>query len=77
MSSRLRLRKQTPRNCFTRTDILMDKKIKKKTHVLQQRIKSLRQQLSGVKKQMDDPEELTSLERQLAAAESELAKLKA
>ena len=55
----------------------MDKKIKKKTHVLQQRIQSLQQQLSGVKKQLDDPEELTLLERQLAAAEAELTKLKA
>ena len=54
----------------------MDKKIKKKTHVLQQRIQALRQQLAGAKKQMDDPDELALLERQLAAAEAELAKLK-
>jgi hypothetical protein len=54
----------------------MDKKIKKKAHVLQQRIQSLRQQLAGAKKQMDDPAELKSLEQQLAAAETELAKIK-
>jgi len=54
----------------------MDKKIKKKTHVLQQRIQTLRQQLSGAKKQMDDPHEVQSLQRQLAAAEAELAKIK-
>jgi len=54
----------------------MDKKSKKKTHVLQQRIQSLRQQLAGARKQMDDPNELQSLERQLAAAESELEKIK-
>ncbi len=54
----------------------MDKKLKKKTHVLQQRIQALRQQLAGVRKQQDDPDELKSLERQLAAAEAELAKIK-
>jgi hypothetical protein len=54
----------------------MDKKVKKKAHVLQQRIQTLQQQLAGAKKQMDDRDELNSLERQLAAAEAELAKLK-
>jgi hypothetical protein len=58
------------------TGIRMDKKVKKKSHVLQQRIQTLRQQLAGAKKQMDDKDELQSLERQLAAAEAELAKLK-
>jgi DNA-binding FrmR family transcriptional regulator len=56
--------------------ILMDKKVKKKTHVLQQRIQTLRQQLAGAKKQMDDLGELRSIEQQLAAAEAELAKIK-
>lgn len=54
----------------------MDKKAKKKTHVLQQRIQALRQQVAGAKKQMDDPAELKSMEQQLAAAEAELAKIK-
>jgi hypothetical protein len=54
----------------------MDKKIKKKSHVLQQRIQTLRQQLSGAKRQMDDKDELKLLEQQLAAAEAELAKIK-
>jgi hypothetical protein len=54
----------------------MDKKIKKKTHVLQQRIQALRQQLAGARKQQDDPDELRSIERQLAAAEAELARTK-
>ena len=58
------------------TEILMDKKVKKKMHVLKQRIQVLQQQLAGVKKQMDDPAELKSLEQQLAAAEVELAKIK-
>jgi hypothetical protein len=54
----------------------MDKKIKKKSHVLQQRIQTLRQQLAGAKKQMDDKDELKLLEQQLATAEAELAKIK-
>ena len=53
----------------------MDKKVKKKSHVLQQRIQTLRQQLAGARKQMDEPAELKSIERQLAAAEAELAKV--
>ena len=57
-------------------NILMDKKIKKKSHVLQQRIQALRQQLAGAKKQMDDPNELKSIEQQLASAEAELARIK-
>jgi DNA-binding FrmR family transcriptional regulator len=56
--------------------LFMDKKVKKKTHVLQQRIQTLRQQLAGARKQMDDPAELKSIEQQLAAAEAELAKVK-
>jgi DNA-binding FrmR family transcriptional regulator len=54
----------------------MDKKAKKKTQALNQRIQKLRQQLAGSRKQMDDPDELKGLEQQLAAAEAELAKLK-
>jgi hypothetical protein len=54
----------------------MDKKDKKKTQILHQRIQNLRQQLAGAKKQMDDPQEVESLQRQLASAEAELAKMK-
>lgn len=54
----------------------MDKKQKKKSQVLQQRIQSLRQQLAGAKKQMDDPAELKSIQQQFTAAEAELAKIK-
>jgi len=54
----------------------MDKKVKKKLHVLQQRVQTLRQQLAGAKKQMDDAAELKLIEQQLAAAEAELAKTK-
>ena len=54
----------------------MDKKAKKKILALNQPIQKLRSQLAGAKKQMDDPEELKTLEEQLAAAEAELAKIK-
>ena len=55
----------------------MDKKAKKKIDVLNQRIKNLQQQIAGAKKQLDDAAELKNLEKQLAAAEAEVAKLKA
>jgi len=54
----------------------MDKRAKKKIDTLHQRIQTLRRQLAGAKKQMDDPHELKALQQQLAAAEAELAKLK-
>jgi DNA-binding FrmR family transcriptional regulator len=54
----------------------MDKKQKKRMDVLNQRIQSLRQQLAGARKQMDDPAEVRNLQRQLQAAEAELAKAK-
>jgi DNA-binding FrmR family transcriptional regulator len=54
----------------------MDKKAKKKIDVLRQRIQTLQKQIAGVKQQMDDDAELKILEKQLAAAEAELAKLK-
>jgi DNA-binding FrmR family transcriptional regulator len=53
----------------------MDKKAKKKADVLHQRLAKLRQQLAGAKKQMDDPDEVRRLERDVAAAEGELKKL--
>jgi hypothetical protein len=61
---------------FYQRVIAMDKKVKKKTHVLQQRIQTLRQQLAGMRKQMDDRDELKSVEQQLAAAEVELSRIK-
>ena len=55
---------------------MMDKKVKKKIDTLNQRLQTLRQQLAGAKKQMDDPQELKAVQDQVAAAEAELAKLK-
>jgi archaellum component FlaC len=54
----------------------VDKKAKKKTEVLRDRLAKLRQQLSGAKKQLDDPAEVERLEREIAQAQAELEKLK-
>ena len=54
----------------------MDKRDKKKIDVLNQRLAKLRQQLSGARRQMDEPGEVKRLEEQVAEAESELQKLK-
>jgi hypothetical protein len=54
----------------------MDKRDKKKIDVLNQRLAKLRQQLAGARKQMDEPDEVKRLERQVSDAEAELQKLK-
>ena len=54
----------------------MDKKAKKKIDVLRHRLQKLQQQLAGARKQLDDPEEVRRLESDIAAAESELEKIK-
>ena len=55
----------------------MDKKAKKRIGVLNQRVQKLRQQLSGAKKQPDEPEEIPRLEREIDDAVAEIARLKA
>ncbi|MCH8922403.1 MAG: hypothetical protein IIA67_04565 [Planctomycetes bacterium] len=54
----------------------MDKKAKKRTALLRQRLQKLKQQLTGAKQQMDDPEEVTRLEQDIAVAEAEIEKYK-
>jgi hypothetical protein len=54
----------------------MDKRDKKKIDVLNQRLAKLRQQLAGARKQMDEPDEVKRLEKQVAEVEAELQKLK-
>jgi hypothetical protein len=54
----------------------MDKKAKKRIDVLQPKLQQLRQQVAGAKKQLDDPEEVTRLEKEIAAVEAELKKLR-
>jgi len=55
----------------------MDKKAKKKIQTLRQRVQKLRQQLAGARQQADEPGEIEVLEKQIADAEAEIAKLKA
>jgi len=54
----------------------MDKKAKKRIDLLNQRLQKLRQQLAGARKQMDDPEDVRRLERDIEEVASELEKLK-
>ena len=54
----------------------MDKKAKKRMDLLQQKLQKLRLQLSGAKKQMDEPDDVERLEREIAATAAELEKLK-
>jgi predicted nucleic acid-binding Zn-ribbon protein len=54
----------------------MDKKAKKKIQALNQRIQKLRQQLSGARQQADEPGEIKAIEKQIAEAEAEVARLK-
>ena len=54
----------------------MDKKAKKRIDLLNLRLQKLRQQLAGARKQMDDPADVTRLEREIEQGSSELEKLK-
>lgn len=53
----------------------MDKKAKKRIEVLRKKIVNLQQKLSGAKQQMDDPEEVTSLQADLDAAHAQIKEL--
>ena len=54
----------------------MDKKAKKRIDLLRKKLGDLEQRLAGAKKQLDDPDEVRQLEAQIAAAQSEIDKLK-
>jgi peptidoglycan hydrolase CwlO-like protein len=54
----------------------MDKKAKKRIEVLRKKVSELQPRLAGAKKQTDEPDEVRKLEAELAAAQSELEKLK-
>lgn len=54
----------------------MDKKSHKRIELLNKKLKDLKQRLAGARKQMDDPSEVQSLEKDIAAAEAEIEKLK-
>lgn len=53
----------------------MDKKTKKRIDVLRSTLQRLRQQLSGVQKQKDDPEESKTLANQISVIEADLQSL--
>ena len=55
----------------------MNKKSKKRIDLLNKRVKKLQLQLAGVKQQLDEPEELTRIEDDIAAAKKEIEELKA
>jgi hypothetical protein len=54
----------------------MDKKAKKRTEVLRQKLQKLQQQLAGAKQQPDEPDDIVRLEKEVAATQAELSKLK-
>ena len=54
----------------------MDKKAKKRTDVLRQKLLKLQQQLAGARQQPDEPGDIVRLEKEIAATTAELAKLK-
>jgi hypothetical protein len=54
----------------------MDKKAKKRIELLHKKVGDLQQRLAGARKQMDDPREVEQLQRELAAAQAEIDKLK-
>ncbi len=54
----------------------MEKKAKKRVDVLQQRLQKLRLQLAGARKQLDEPDEVRALEREVTEIAAELERLK-
>lgn len=54
----------------------MDKKDKKRLDVIHQRLQKLRQQLSGARRQDDEPGEVQRLEKEIATLEAEAKKLR-
>jgi hypothetical protein len=54
----------------------VNKKQKKQMDVEHKKLAQLQLQLAGAKKQLDDPEEVARLEREIAATNSRLEKLK-
>lgn len=55
----------------------LNKKQKKQIDVAHKKLAQLRLQLSGATKQRDEPEEVSRLEKEIAAVTAQLAKLQA
>jgi hypothetical protein len=54
----------------------MDKKAKKRIEIIRQKLATLQQQLTGAKRQPDDPEEPARLQAEIDKLHAEMAKLK-
>jgi len=54
----------------------LNKKQKKQIEVARKKIQNLQQKLAGCKQQMDDPEEVRSLENAIAEQEANIDKIK-
>ncbi|HAH48130.1 MAG TPA: hypothetical protein DCM07_25410 [Planctomycetaceae bacterium] len=52
----------------------LNKKQKKQIDIARQKIQKLRQRLTGAKEQMDDPQEVKSLEQEIAVQEDLIKK---
>ena len=62
-----------PRTCKA---LAMNKKVQKQLDVAKKKLTNLQQQLSGAKKQPDDPAEIPRLENEIALLLAEIHKLK-
>jgi hypothetical protein len=54
----------------------MNRKLKKRFDLLQQKLHHLKQQRSGARKQLDDPEELRRVEAEVTDVEREIESIK-
>lgn len=54
----------------------MNKKQKKQLDIEHKKLAQLQQQLAGAKKQLDDPDEVRRLEREIAATNERIEKIK-
>lgn len=55
----------------------LNKKQKKQIDVARKKIQQLQQLMAGIKKQLDDPEELRTLQAEIAKHEEAIEKIKA
>ena len=54
----------------------MDKKAKKRIDLLNKRMQKIRQQLAGVKQQLDEPDEASRLKKEMEQVQAEITELK-
>ena len=54
----------------------MNKKVQKQIDVAKKKITNLQQQLAGAKAQPDDPADVPRIEKEIAALQAEITKLK-